>query len=1357
MSALVWAALLVSGRQDPAPEEWADKGLPVKTGLEGWFDAARQPAARSQMRKPELSLGQPVDAWYDGSGHARHLLQKAADARPSFVSVGRHAAVRFDGQKQHLVATGLKLSSADLTVFVVAIPFSNRGGFRAFLAAGREGANDFQTGLTLDQGPGFSDRFASFNAEGAGFPGAANVLKDVVEFGVLTRLCVTSTAGAGGTRANLDGKPQGARDRAASTLAIDRITVGARFYELGGPPQVRGFLEGDIAEILMYSRILTDDERASVDKYLSGKHGDRRKVPVPRVPGSGKPLVRVPDPPPVQVFVPGFSVRALPVDLVNVNNVLYRDDGKLVALGYDGTLFLLTDTDGDGLEDKADLFWDGKGGLRAPIGMALTPASDPRGPGVIVASKGKCSLIVDADRDGQGDKEIVVASGWKELPHGADALGVAVDPKDGSVLFGLGCADFTNAYQVAGGASRFDLQSERGTILRVSPDFKTREIVATGIRFPVGLRFSAAGDLFATDQEGATWLPNGNPLDELLHIEKGRHYGFPPRHPQHLPGVIDEPSVFDYAPQHQSTCGLNFNEPVNGGPIAGPAWWRSDVFVAGYSRGKLYRTKLVKTAGGYVAQNEILASLGTLAADVCLSPRGDLVVAVHSGGPDWGSGPQGKGKLYQIRTTGRDLPQPVAAWPQGPQEVRVAFDRPLESAHLQNLAGKVAIEYGRHVAAGDRFEALRPGYQVVQDQLSAPRFDLPVFSVQVTNDRRTLVLSTAPHPEAAGYALTLPGLGRPERGKEPAAQVPETDLAYDLSGAEAVWQSKDGSDALALWLPHLDLTAARGLTRGSAAHDDFWGCTDRPGTLTLRAKLDLWDLLRPAVQPGSRIDYTWPEERVTLVFRAPSALEVASLGETKRSSDRAVEVGVKPRQDAPMAVELKLATGQGPADISVTWRTAEDDRPRALPLRRVLLPWAALKKEAATVARKIPELEGGDWRRGRDLYFSEQAACFKCHAIGGLGGRIGPDLTNLPHRDYASVLRDVSEPNFAINPDYLSYVVALTDGRVLTGVLQSDEKEVRIADTQGQVTAVPREQVEKVKGASLSIMPEGLAKALGPDKLRDLLTFLLQEPPRMPDYGKGTPPAPRSRKEVEAVLAGSAAPAKGRPLHAVLVAGRKDHGPGEHDYPAWQTAWARLFAMADGVKVTTATDWPSPEELRTADVLVFYQQGTWTPDRARDLDAYLARGGGAVYLHYAVDGGRDSAGFAQRIGLAWQGGRSKFRHGPLDLRFEAAAKHPVLRNLDKVHFHDESYWNLVGDPASVTLLASAVEDGQPRPLVWTLEPKGGRVFVSILGHYSWTFDDPIYRVLILRGTAWAAKEPVDRWNDLVTPGARIAD
>src|SRR5262249_34969252 len=176
---------------------------------------------------------------------------------------------------------------------------------------------------------------------------------------------------------------------------------------------------------------------------------------------------------------------------------------------------------------------------------------------------------------------------------------------------------------------------------RASPDGRGGRVFATGTRSRAWRAFNRRGDLFATDQEGATWLANGNPFDELLHLRRGRHYGFPPRHPKHLKGVIDEPSLFDYGPQHQSACGLVLNEPVNKGPTFGPRQWRGDALVTGYSRGKLYRTRLAHTAAGYVAANQILACLNGLAVDACVSPKGDLVVAVHSGAPDWGSGPAG--------------------------------------------------------------------------------------------------------------------------------------------------------------------------------------------------------------------------------------------------------------------------------------------------------------------------------------------------------------------------------------------------------------------------------------------------------------------------------------------------------------------------------------------------------------------------------------------------------------------------------------------------------------------------------------------------------------------------------------------
>jgi putative heme-binding domain-containing protein len=423
----------------------------------------------------------------------------------------------------------------------------------------------------------------------------------------------------------------------------------------------------------------------------------------------------------------------------------------------------------------------------------------------------------------------------------------------------------------------------------------------------------------------------------------------------------------------------------------------------------------------------------------------------------------------------------------------------------------------------------------------------------------------------------------------------------------------------------------------------------------------------------------------------------------------------------------------------------------------MIVPWADVAEEPAVIVnnRDLPELKGGSWLRGKHVYFSEKALCSKCHQLRGEGGMIGPDLSNLPQRDYASVLRDITKPSYAINPDFVSYSVVTDSGRVLTGSIRSHGEELIVGHQDGKETRIARGEVEALHPDSVSIMPEKILETLGSDALRDLLTFLLTEPPSMPNYGPLPPPAPRSSEEVEAVLAGAQESVSTRPLRLVLVAGRKDHGPGEHDYPAWKVAWQQLLAMADDTQVAATDDWPSSDELNSADVLVFYQQGTWTPERARDIDRFLARGGGLVYIHYAVDGGQDAPGFARRIGLAWRGGASKFRHGPLDIDFSPADDHPIARNFERVHFHDESYWNLLGDTKKISLIGSGIEDGIPQPLFWTATSGKGRVFVSIPGHFAWTFDDPLFRTLLLRGIAWSAGEPVDRFNELVTPGARI--
>ncbi len=1365
---LVGALLLLASLENPSPaaiEPWADQTLPVQGGLIVWLDAGRQVEARAARSAPGVLPDTPLGFWCDGSGARRDFLQRRTGAQPLLVVSAGRSVARFDGKDDYLECAGLNHDLSTSSVFVVAAPTTNMGGFRGFFAANAQGRNDYTSGFTVDLGPLASTRFDALNVEGKGFTGFFNVLESPRGFGAFATIETILATSPGTVATTIDGLPQKPRERRVEAMPIDELTLGARFYSNDArPPFVQGFFHGDVAEVLVYDRALTEAERAAVGEYLASKHRgltDAVRAADPK--GDERPLRTVDDPPPFQMLVPGFRVRQSPLDLTNINNVRYRPDGKLVALAYNGDVHLLTDTDGDGLEDHASLFWKSEGRVRAAIGMALTPPGYRLGEGLFIASKGKCSLVVDQNGDGRADREILVAGGWPEPLHNVDCLGVAVGP-DGSIYFGRGTQDFTNAYVVGrDGQSRYDLKNERGTIMKVSPDFQKREIVATGIRYPVALAFNGAGDLFATDQEGATWLPNGNPFDELLHIRPGRHYGFPPRHSRFLPGVIDEPSVIDYTPQHQSTCGLTFNGGGPGKPVFGPSWWSGDALVCGYSRGKLYRSTLARIRGDYTGRTDLIGVAGMLLVDSCVGPDGSLVVAAHSGAPDWGSGPEGRGKLFKLTYDRPELSQPVVAWSSGPREVRIAFDRPLEPETLHGLATRTTIEYGPAVGTGDRFETLRPGYAVVAAQLAQPRRVLAVRGVNVTPDRRTLLIATDPQSAAVSYAVTLPGLGRsPGKNAEESPQRPEVDLAYSLNGVEAHWTATEGGAETTIWLPHLDLASARALASPSAEHDRFWPNLETSGRLTLKARVRLDDLLRPAVQPGSTVDDRLPAERPSLIVRGRGGLRISAAGakvDSTAAGDGVIEhvVRFEPVDRRLIPIEIDALTGPG-FTIELSFRTDDDARARLLQPSRIFVPWATDEPPSNNPGRPSipPELAGGDRGRGRALFYGPVAQCGKCHAVRGEGGRLGPDLSNLTERDFDSVLRDVSHPSAAIHPDYVPYVLAMTDGRVVTGLVRTENQTLHVGLGSGEETTVDRSDVEEMKPASVSIMPEGLPALIGPEKLKDLLTFLLVAPPApAPIHRDGAPP-PRSRAEWDAVL--KTLPAKPvlsaprRPLRITLAAGPKDHGVDEHDYPLWLDRWTQLLSTAEGVTVRAVKDGNGLDDLDQTDVVVWYSANpSWSAAEAPKLRAFLDRGGGLVVIHFAVNGGKQADVLADLIGLAWGDG-AKFRHGPLDLKL---AEHPILAGLDTLKLVDESYWNLRGDPSRVEILATGDEEGAAQPLIWTRRQGEGRVFCSIPGHYTWTFDDPLFRLILLRGVCWAADQPIDRLTDLAPLGARI--
>ena len=137
--------------------------------------------------------------------------------------------------------------------------------------------------------------------------------------------------------------------------------------------------------------------------------------------------------------------------------------------------------------------------------------------------------------------------------------------------------------------------------------------------------------------------------------------------------------------------------------------------------------------------------------------------------------------------------------------------------------------------------------------------------------------------------------------------------------------------------------------------------------------------------------------------------------------------------------------------------------------------------------------ERGNPARGEALYHRKDLACTKCHAIGGAGGAFGPDLVSIGASAQPDYLVDsMLDPNKAIKEGYHSVVVALDDGRTLSGVkVRETDKDLILRDAEDRELAIPIKSIDD-QAQGKSLMPAGLVDQLTRDELRDLVRFMTE-------------------------------------------------------------------------------------------------------------------------------------------------------------------------------------------------------------------------------------------------------------------------
>src|SRR5436190_736273 len=129
----------------------------------------------------------------------------------------------------------------------------------------------------------------------------------------------------------------------------------------------------------------------------------------------------------------------------------------------------------------------------------------------------------------------------------------------------------------------------------------------------------------------------------------------------------------------------------------------------------------------------------------------------------------------------------------------------------------------------------------------------------------------------------------------------------------------------------------------------------------------------------------------------------------------------------------------------------------------------------------------GDARKGRAVFAK---TCMQCHTLFDAGGKVGPELTGANRQDLDYLLSNILDPSAVVGKDYQATTVRTTSGRVVTGLLKSEDNNAITLATENDILILPKTEIDARKLSEISMMPEGLLSNMSKDEARHLLAYL---------------------------------------------------------------------------------------------------------------------------------------------------------------------------------------------------------------------------------------------------------------------------
>ena len=204
---------------------------------------------------------------------------------------------------------------------------------------------------------------------------------------------------------------------------------------------------------------------------------------------------------------------------------------------------------------------------------------------------------------------------------------------------------------------------------------------------------------------------------------------------------------------------------------------------------------------------------------------------------------------------------------------------------------------------------------------------------------------------------------------------------------------------------------------------------------------------------------------------------------------------------ATQALTKELQNSNLPEDVALKgMQLAESSPTRPEALIKALQVSGGLKPMKMSLSRDemiamIDRVNSkGNATRGESVYRRENLQCVACHAIGEVGGVIGPNLVSIGASapvDY--LIESLLEPSKKIKEGYHTNLVTLKNGDSYAGgILSETDTEVVIRDLTGKHNRIAKRDISNQTISPVSLMPVGLTTQLREDEFVDLVRFMVE-------------------------------------------------------------------------------------------------------------------------------------------------------------------------------------------------------------------------------------------------------------------------